>query len=112
MTVRYRRSPHAKERRVGTSLFLANPERGTLLRVNETVAALWNLLATPASRAEATAVFRRAFPRVRRARIESDVRRMFDDLLAEGLVERAGAVRSPKRRAGGVTRPAKRPPTS
>jgi len=90
MSPRYRRHPAATERRVGGSLFLAQPGRGSLYRLNETVAALWNLLATPVTREEAVTVFRQAFPRVTAARLEHDVAMMIDDLLEEDLIEADG----------------------
>ncbi len=90
MSVRYRRHPEAVERRVGGSLFLAQSGRGSLYRVNDTVAALWNLLATPTTDEEAVAVFRRAFPTVPAARIARDVAMMFADLLEERLIEVVG----------------------
>lgn len=91
MSPRYRRHPAAVERRVGAGLFLAQPTRGSLYRLNQTVAALWNLLATPVTREEAVAVFHDAFPRVPRTRIEADVATMIDDLLEEELIERVEA---------------------
>jgi hypothetical protein len=87
MSLRYRRSPAATERRVGSSLFLAHAERGSLYRLNPTVAALWHLLAEPVTREEAVSVFRQAFPDDPPDRVEEDVQTMFDDLLEEGLVE-------------------------
>lgn len=87
MSPRYRRVAAVIERRVGASLFLANPGRGTVYRVNATVAALWNLLAEPATHEDAVATFRQAFPRTAPDRIESDVLTMLNDLLEEGLVE-------------------------
>lgn len=87
MTVRYRRHPAATERRVGSNAFLAQPERGSLYRLNETVTALWTLLASPVTLDEAVAVFAAAFPKEPRARLEEDVAMMIDDLLEEDLVE-------------------------
>jgi hypothetical protein len=84
---RYRRVVGVTERRVGASLFLANPGRGTVHRVNETVAALWSLLATPATQEEAIATFRQAFPGTPADQVAGDVHTMLVGLLAEGLVE-------------------------
>ena len=89
MTVRYRRVAGVTERRVGTGLFLANPARGTVYRVNDTVAALWHLLAKPATQVEATATFRDAFPAADPHEIATNVYTMLTELLTEGLIEAA-----------------------
>ena len=88
MSARYRRHPGAAERRVGDALFLAQRDRGSLYRLNPTVAALWNLLATPVTLQEAVEVFVQAVPSERRARLAHDVEMMLDDLVEEDLVER------------------------
>ena len=87
MTVRYRRSPAATERRVGKSLFVANPALGSVYRMNETVGALWHLLKDPVTLDEAVAVFRAAFPDLPAERIADDVWTIFRDLIEEDLVE-------------------------
>lgn len=87
MSIVYRRSPQATERRVGESVFLANPEYGTLYRLSETVAALWNLLETPTDIHGAVEVFQQAFPDQPAADVEDQVTEMFFDLIEEGLVE-------------------------
>jgi hypothetical protein len=89
VTARFRRARHASERRVGNSLFLAHAERGSMFRVNETVGALWKLLAEPVSRAEAVAVFLQAFPDETPERVEDLVDTMMGDLLEEDLIEPA-----------------------
>jgi hypothetical protein len=87
MSPRYRRVAGVTERRVGASLFLANPQRGTVYRVNDTVAALWNLLATPATQEEAIATFHQAFPDADPDELATNVHTMLVDLLDEGLLE-------------------------
>ena len=87
MTIRYRRNPQASARRVGGVVFLANPEFGSLYRLNETVSALWNLLEEPIDIEGAVAVFRQAFPETPAHEIEDQVTTMFFDLIEEGLAE-------------------------
>lgn len=89
MTVRYRRSPQATERRVGDVVFLASPEFGALYKLNETVSALWTLLEEPIDIDGAIAVFRQAFPETPAHEIEDEVTTMFFDLIEEGLVVEA-----------------------
>lgn len=88
MTERFAQSPHATEREAAGVLFLANPDIGTLYRANETVAALWRLLAEPTSVDEAVAVFQSAFPETPAAEVEDLVTDAFFDLVEEGLVDR------------------------
>ena len=87
MGLRYRRSAGATERTVGQSVFLANPEYGTVYRLNETGAALWRLLEEPTTLAEAAAVFRRAFPEAPADEIEQELDELLDALHEESLVE-------------------------
>ena len=87
MTQRYRRNPKASERRMGDSVFLANPEYGTLYRLNETAAALWRLLENATSLDEAIEAFQGAFPDTPPEEIEEEVSAVFDDLHEEGLID-------------------------
>jgi hypothetical protein len=84
---RYRRSPTATWRELGGSVFLADPRRGSLLRANETVRALWTLLADPVTKEEAISVFQAAFPSEPPTHVASWVEAMFDDLESDGLIE-------------------------
>ncbi|MCP5067582.1 MAG: PqqD family protein [bacterium] len=87
MSIRYRRNPDATERRIGDSLFLANPEFDSLYRLNETVGALWSLLEQPTTIDEAIEVFQAAFPDKPEDEIQEHATEMFLDLIEEGLAE-------------------------
>ena len=89
MTVRWQRNPAATERTVGRTVFLANEEIGTVYRLNDTVAALWHLLAEPTTIADAVATFCEAFPDEDTDELEGSVHVMVEDLIEEGLVEPA-----------------------
>lgn len=113
----YRRAAAAQERRVGSSLFLAQPATGELYRANSTVAAVWHALSEPSTDAELVSLFRQAFPRVGAQKLRTQVEVMLRDLVAAGLIERvtagskvpgvAGDTRSPrsKRKARRRTTP-------
>ena len=97
MTITYRRAKGASARRVGSATFLANAGRGTLYRVNSSIAALWKLLATPANASEAVDVFHAAFPSVPLGRMRADVAMMLRDLVSEGILDRVPASRTTKK---------------
>jgi len=79
------------ERVVGSAVFLADGEAGSLYRLNETGSALWRLLARPVPVDEAVAVFRAAFPDRDAADVRDDVVGLLDALLEEVLIEEAPA---------------------
>lgn len=87
---RFLRNPRVTEREVGEATFLANPDRGSLYRLNDIVAGLWRLLAEPTTADEAVAVFQEAFPESAPETIEDDVTGVFFDLVEEGLIEPVG----------------------
>jgi hypothetical protein len=102
VTVRYRRHPAVATRELNGSLFLAHPERGTVYRLNASVAALWRLLEQATSMRDAVAVFRAAFVGSKGRRVREAVGVMVSDLLREGLIEvvtdAASAGRNPPRK--------------
>ena len=87
MNRHYRRNPNATERPMGRQTFLANPDYGTVYRANETVAALWRLLAEPTPHDEVVSVFQQAFPDTPRDRVAEELTEVLDDLYEEGLIE-------------------------
>ncbi len=67
--------------------FLVNRERDGLYAMNTTARVLWLMLAQPLSPAEAGLLLGEAYPKVAKERIRRDVRDLFADLLAAGLIE-------------------------
>ena len=98
MTVRYRRARGATSRRVGSALFLASSERGTVLRVSSSVAAVWNVLGKPLDAQGIVGIFRAAFPARPLRQLRADVAMMLRDLVSEALVERLAQRRAAPRR--------------
>lgn len=89
MTRRFRRRAGVTQRVVGSAVFLADGEAGSLYRLNETGSALWRLLARPVPVDEAVAVFRAAFPDRDAADVRDDVVGLLDALFEEALIEEA-----------------------
>lgn len=89
MTPRYRRGAGVEERRLGSAVFLAHPERGGIFRLNDTGSALWRLLEQPITPAAAVRVFRQAFPETPAADVHEGVLGLLDALVEDGLVEEA-----------------------
>ena len=89
----YERCAGVTARDLGEAVFLARDEGGAVFRGNATVRALWHLLETPRSEAEACAVFCEAFPEADPEEVEDAVAEALDDLFDHALVlERAPAV--------------------
>jgi hypothetical protein len=76
-----------KETPVEAELFLVVPDGGEIYHLNALGAALWRLLAEPASEAEASDTLAIAFPDLARAAIDADVGRFFADLRQRGLLD-------------------------
>ena len=77
-----------KETPVEADLFLVVSDGGEIYHLNALGAALWRLLAEPASETEASETLALAFPELARAEIDADVRRFFADLRQRGLLDR------------------------
>ncbi|WP_022728393.1 PqqD family protein [Fodinicurvata sediminis] len=76
-----------KAQRLDGDLFLSHSATGTIHRLNPIGASLWGLLAVPTSLDEAQETFRTAFPDVEPSRLENDLQRIFQELLAETLIQ-------------------------
>ena len=105
MTRCFRRKAGVTVRVVGSAVFLADGEAGSLYRLNETGSALWRLLERPVPVDEAVAVFRAAFPDRDAADVRNDVVGLLDALLEEVLIEEV-PVADEERRS--TPRPARR----
>ena len=89
MSALYRRRAGVTERVIGSQVFLANPDTGSLYRLNSTGSALWRLLAEPIGLDEAVAVFGAAFPDRSADEVRMDILGLIEALLEETLAEEA-----------------------
>jgi Coenzyme PQQ synthesis protein D (PqqD) len=78
--------PHAVARVIGTTLYLADPEGRAIHRMDPLAAAIWDILATPATADEIEALLAEAFPAVDRPRIAADLNSLLTALVGWGLV--------------------------
>ncbi|MBQ3059473.1 MAG: PqqD family peptide modification chaperone [Desulfovibrio sp.] len=72
--------------RHGRQLFLSAPAGSALHRLNPLGQAVWSLLESPLSMAEAAGLLAEAFPGTGRERIRKDTARLFQDLCLAGLI--------------------------
>jgi hypothetical protein len=86
----YERHPRVQSRIVDGEIFLTDPDGTNILQLNVFGSAVWSLLAEPTSWRGAAETIHLAFPDVAKAQIEADIAAHFDDLLAAGLIRRAG----------------------
>lgn len=78
-----------KAQRLDGDLFLSHRQQGSIHRLNPIGASLWGLLDAPTSLEDALETFRTAFPDVEQEQMEQDLRRIFQELLAENLIRPA-----------------------
>jgi len=86
-----RESPTAQLRELGGEVIATNQTLTRVLHLNEGAGRIWKLLAVPTSEAEAVEILDKAFPGVRFGELESDTRKIFQDLRRAGLVVMAGS---------------------
>ncbi len=98
MSPRYVRRAGVVERRVGSTVFLADDEGGDLFRLNETGTALWSFLARPRTPREAVAEFRAAFPDEPARRVAASVGSLILELRRQRLLEVVPAATARARR--------------
>ena len=91
---KYRSHPDVTIRAVDGELFLAGAEGDAIWHLNVLGAAVWRLLAGPASAAEAAAALTAAFPEADPAVIARDVDALFAGLAANRLIVEPEPVRS------------------
>lgn len=89
MDQRWQRRDGVKQTPVDADLFLVVPADGDIFHLNALGAALWRLLETPMSSAEAAATLALAFPDAPQAAINADVTRFFTELRERSLLLRA-----------------------
>ena len=89
MAQTYRRSDGISERRVDDVAFLVNPENEALYHLNPLGTALWRLLETPISGADAVDIIDQAFPDVGKDGISKDISALLMDLADHGLIHPA-----------------------
>jgi len=87
MSKTWRRRAGVKETPVDTELFLVLPDSGDIYHLNALGAALWRLLAEPASEVEACETLALAFPDSPRAAVDEDVQRFFAELRQRNLLD-------------------------
>lgn len=85
----FRRNEGVALRSVEGNIFLSNADETAIHHLNPVGAAIWNLLAEPASRDEAVEILTIIFPDTDRGEIDRDVARLFASLRHEGLIEPA-----------------------
>ncbi|MGM0561081.1 MAG: PqqD family peptide modification chaperone [Pseudomonadota bacterium] len=83
----YVQTAGVKAQRLDGNLFLSHQATGAIHRLNPMGASLWGLLAVPTSLDEAVETFRTAFPDVEASRLENDLQQIFQELLAETLIQ-------------------------
>jgi len=84
----YRRAPDVAETPLGEELFLVSGATQQIFHLEPTAAALWRLLAEPASLAAVRRAFAEAFPEAEPDRIAADVEAALATLVANGLAQR------------------------
>lgn len=88
--IRYRQALGIAERQVDDALYLAETEGQAIFHLNATGAALWRLLAEPATRDDAVALFHQAFPDHDREKLLAEVTELMTALRERGLIVEAG----------------------
>ena len=84
----YRQVPDIAMESLDGESFLIAPDGNTVLHLNAIGAAIWNLLVRPFGQFEAARLIREAFPDLDGRRARRDVRRLFEAMLARGLIRR------------------------
>lgn len=86
---RLTRTPGITERLVDDEMFLIDGKGKTIYHLNATSAALWRLMAEPATMKGIVRTLRQAFPDIPEEKITRDVRSLLADLKSRGLVQEA-----------------------
>jgi len=89
VTGAFLRVPTVSEHDMQSARFLVDSASDAIFHLNPVAAAVWELLAEPADAGEVSALLVEAYPGIEPSRIEADVRALFSDLHANGLIARA-----------------------
>ena len=87
---RLKRNPDIVAREIDNTVFLVGIHNDSVFHLNMIGAAIWKLLAEPASEAETVDVLTEAFPDVPADQVRKDVKRLFRDLEQRNFVIRTG----------------------
>lgn len=86
-----RQDPTTVVRELGGEIFATNRDLTRVLHLNEGAGRIWNLLEEPTSEAEAVEILHTAFPAAPYGELESDTRKIFQNLKRAGLLVVAGS---------------------
>ncbi len=85
--IQFCQNPEISFRELEGKMFLVNHSRDSLYYLNETGAAIWNLLKQPVSMYDVATILQQAFPDIHSRQIEKDVKDTFNSFSKDGLLK-------------------------